>query len=136
MKAESADMASRVQGAPPRPRGLVAFAKWAWHSWTTRSLAVGGVATALDVLILLVCVKSFHLPNPVGAICRNSARMHPAALSSALSEMPIERHLPPLLRLAWRASGAVSASLFLWREGQRARHWRAGPAPALMTEVR
>lgn len=38
-----------------------------WHSWATRSLGVGAVATALDVVILLIVVKSFGLPNPVGA---------------------------------------------------------------------
>lgn len=69
MNVESADMASGVEGTPPsKPKGLVALARWAWHSWTTRSLAVGAVATAIDILILLACVKWFLLPNPVGAM--------------------------------------------------------------------
>lgn len=68
MKMETADMASGVEDIPPRPRGLVALAKWAWHSWATRSLAIGAVATALDILILLFCVKLFFMPNPVGAM--------------------------------------------------------------------
>ncbi len=38
-----------------------------WHSWVTRSLAAGGVATALDILTLLACVKLARLPTPVGA---------------------------------------------------------------------
>ena len=58
----------RVQASPPRPRGLLALLKWCWHSWATRSLAVGAVATVLDIAVLLVCVKAFRLPNPVGAM--------------------------------------------------------------------
>lgn len=38
-----------------------------WGSWATRSLAVGGVATVLDILTLLACVKLARLPTPVGA---------------------------------------------------------------------
>lgn len=38
-----------------------------WRSWATRSLAVGGVATVLDILTLLACVKLARLPTPVGA---------------------------------------------------------------------
>lgn len=52
----------------PRPRGLVQALRWALHSWATRSLAVGAVATLLDILVLLVCVRQFDLPNPVGAM--------------------------------------------------------------------
>jgi putative flippase GtrA len=39
----------------------------AWQSWATRSLAVGGVATLLDIAILLGVIRLFQLPNPVGA---------------------------------------------------------------------
>ncbi|HZA52324.1 MAG TPA: GtrA family protein, partial [Myxococcaceae bacterium] len=59
---------SRVQSPPRRQRGLLALLKWCWHSWATRSLAVGAAATVLDVAVLLVCVKVFRLPNPVGAM--------------------------------------------------------------------
>lgn len=77
MNLDDADMAliapvpeayGQMQAKPDKPRGLIALARWAWHSWATRSLAVGAVATALDVVILLVCVKLFLLPNPVGAM--------------------------------------------------------------------
>lgn len=54
---------------PSRPRGPVRnFIAWAWKSWATRSLAMGGIATVLDIVILLVCVRVFWLPNPVGAM--------------------------------------------------------------------
>jgi putative flippase GtrA len=53
---------------PPRPRGLIPLVKWAWHSWATRALVVGAIATMLDIVVLLVCVKGFELPNPVGAM--------------------------------------------------------------------
>ncbi|HZH15424.1 MAG TPA: GtrA family protein [Archangium sp.] len=54
------------------PRALLTsvfsrFRRHVWRSWATRSLAVGGVATALDILTLLACVKLARLPTPVGA---------------------------------------------------------------------
>ncbi len=52
---------------PPRRRGLRRLFHWAGNSWAVRSTAVGGVATVLDVAVLLVCVKLFHTSNPVGA---------------------------------------------------------------------
>lgn len=39
-----------------------------WGSWATRSLSMGAIATALDIAVLLVCVKLFGLANPVGAM--------------------------------------------------------------------
>jgi putative flippase GtrA len=38
-----------------------------WRGWATRSLAVGAVATLVDVCVLLVCVRLFGFPNPLGA---------------------------------------------------------------------
>ncbi len=38
-----------IEQAAPRPRGLKAFALWAWHSWATRSLAMGSLATVVDL---------------------------------------------------------------------------------------
>lgn len=40
----------------------------AYNYWVTRSLAVGAVATAIDVMILLACVKLLDLPTPIGAM--------------------------------------------------------------------
>ena len=37
------------------------------NGWVTRSLAVGAVATAVDVGVLLVCVRWFGLSNPLAA---------------------------------------------------------------------
>lgn len=68
MKGCDADMATDVGDQPEKPRGLVALIKWAWHSWATRTLAVGAGATAIDVCILLLCVKLFRLPNPLAAM--------------------------------------------------------------------
>ncbi len=39
-----------------------------WGSWATRSLAMGGLATILDVLVLLLCVHAFRMPNPLAAM--------------------------------------------------------------------
>jgi putative flippase GtrA len=61
------DMALSLLEAPPRKKSLGSLLRWAWHSWATRSLAVGALATGMDIMILLVCVRSFGLPNPVGA---------------------------------------------------------------------
>jgi putative flippase GtrA len=36
--------------------------------WVSRSLAVGAVATAVDVTVLLLAVRWLHLSNPVGAM--------------------------------------------------------------------
>lgn len=49
-------------------RSLRDWVRWAWKSWATRSLALGGIATVFDVCTLLLCVRAFHLPNPVGAM--------------------------------------------------------------------
>ena len=49
-------------------RGLRGKLKGLLGSWATRSLAIGAVATAVDVSILLTCVHFFDLPNPVAAM--------------------------------------------------------------------
>lgn len=46
----------------------VALVRRLWASWATRSLAMGGIAAALDIATLLVAVKLFGWPNPVGAM--------------------------------------------------------------------
>lgn len=38
-----------------------------WDSWATRSLAVGAVATAMDVMILLAVVNLLGWPNAAGS---------------------------------------------------------------------
>jgi putative flippase GtrA len=46
------------------------FAKvWARlkSGWASRSLAVGAVATLVDVCVLLCCVRVFGFPNPLGS---------------------------------------------------------------------
>jgi putative flippase GtrA len=63
-------MGGREQGLP--------FAMWTptakrtlWArlcgGWASRSLAVGAVATVVDVCVLLVCVRIFRFSNPLGA---------------------------------------------------------------------
>lgn len=37
------------------------------NGWASRSLAVGAVATLVDVCVLLVCVRGLGFPNPLGA---------------------------------------------------------------------
>jgi putative flippase GtrA len=37
------------------------------RGWASRSLAVGAVATAVDVCVLLFCVRVFGFPNPLAA---------------------------------------------------------------------
>jgi putative flippase GtrA len=37
------------------------------NGWASRSLAVGAVATFVDVCVLLVCVRLLGFPNPLGA---------------------------------------------------------------------
>jgi putative flippase GtrA len=68
MKLETDLADNRVQSLPWRPPGVLALLKRCWHSWATRSLAIGAAATVLDIAVLLVCVKVFSWPNPVGAM--------------------------------------------------------------------
>src|SRR5688500_4444821 len=51
----------------PAAKSLKGLLRWAWHSWATRSLAIGGLATGLDIGVLLICVVGLGLPNAVGA---------------------------------------------------------------------
>lgn len=53
---------------PPVLSPLARLLARLWRSWATRSLAVGGVATVLDVLTLLACVELARLPTPVAAM--------------------------------------------------------------------
>jgi len=62
---EIAQIAGRAKGPLARAARLV---RRAWGSWATRSLAMGAIATALDVLALLLAVKLLRWPNPVGAM--------------------------------------------------------------------
>lgn len=55
-----------VEAAPPRT--LTQKLRGAYDHWVSRSLMVGAAATALDIAILLVCVKAFATSNPVGAM--------------------------------------------------------------------
>lgn len=77
MKGDDADMAvlapvtegvGQMQSPLQKPRGPGAFLRWAWASWATRSLAVGAVATAIDVCILLACIAWFGMSNPIAAM--------------------------------------------------------------------
>ena len=43
--------------------------RWATSSWATRSLAVGGLATVVDICVLLTAVKVFRLATPFAAMC-------------------------------------------------------------------
>lgn len=47
---------------------MLKLVKKLWDSWATRSLAMGGIATVLDVMVLLACVNLLGLPNPVGSM--------------------------------------------------------------------
>jgi putative flippase GtrA len=51
-----------------KPDGAFAWAKHAYDSWATRSLVVGALATALDVAVLVLCVRRLGLSNPEGAM--------------------------------------------------------------------
>ncbi len=58
-----------MDGARSKRATILGWAKRAYDSWATRSLAVGAIATAIDILILLVCVRRLGLSNPEGAMC-------------------------------------------------------------------
>jgi putative flippase GtrA len=68
MNLKYADMAQMMSETSPQPRSVLHLLKRAFQSWATRSLAVGAVATMLDVAVLLVCVKVIGMPNPAGAM--------------------------------------------------------------------
>jgi putative flippase GtrA len=54
---------STLTSPKPREHALARLAR----GWATRSLAVGAVATMVDVAVLLVCVRAFNFPNPLAA---------------------------------------------------------------------
>ena len=71
-EASIADISAEASLLAPgeQPRSAVRrLLRWAWESWATRSLAVGGCGALLDIVVLLVCVHVFALPNPVAAMC-------------------------------------------------------------------
>jgi putative flippase GtrA len=51
----------------PTLKPLAATLARLWRGWATRSLAVGAVATLVDVCVLLICVRLLGFPNPLGA---------------------------------------------------------------------
>ena len=71
------------------------------RGWASRSLAVGAVATFVDVCVLLVCVRLLGFPNPAGAAVG-------VAVGSTVAEMA-----PQLIRFVATVSVgmAVHASL-------------------------
>ena len=58
-----------MDGARLKQATVLGWAKRAYDSWATRSLAVGAIATAIDIVVLLICVRLLHLSNPEGAMC-------------------------------------------------------------------
>jgi putative flippase GtrA len=46
---------------------LIAWVRWCYASWATRSLAVGAVATLIDICVLLVGTSVLGLMTPVAA---------------------------------------------------------------------
>ncbi len=77
MNMDDADMAKscsvqEAEGSMSAPSkklsGLLALVKRFLQSWASRSLAVGAVATGIDILVLLACVDIFDLPNPLAAM--------------------------------------------------------------------
>lgn len=48
---------------------FIDWGKKAYQSWATRSLAIGAVATLVDLGVLLLCVRILHFRNPVAAMC-------------------------------------------------------------------
>ncbi|QRK09867.1 hypothetical protein JQX13_07090 [Archangium violaceum] len=82
------DEVSVVRGGEAVPAApTAAFSCLGRHlgrSWATRSLAVGGVATVLDILTLLACVKLAGLPTPVGAGLGPQVLRYGAATGSAM----------------------------------------------------
>lgn len=69
---EAATLALEAASTARPAAGLLARAvqlvRRAWDSWATRSLAMGAIATPLDILTMLACVKLLGWPNPVGAM--------------------------------------------------------------------
>ncbi len=55
---------------PPSPSRstLPEFLRRAWRSWATRSLAIGAVATVLDIAVGLTCLNVFRLSTRPGAM--------------------------------------------------------------------
>ena len=62
-------MAKALTDSPQTSRrSLAGLVKDAWRSWATRSLAVGAAATALDIMVGLVCLHLLGLSTRIGAM--------------------------------------------------------------------
>ncbi len=62
------DLALSSSSQMQKPGRWVRVAQRAWSSWATRSLAIGGIATAIDVAVLLFCVNVLGTSNSIGAM--------------------------------------------------------------------
>ena len=67
--AEEFDMAVPLtDSGKARRAGLSGLVRKAWSSWATRSLAVGAMATALDIVVGLICLHLINLPTRFSAM--------------------------------------------------------------------
>lgn len=91
-------------------RSLAGVVRKAWDSWATRSLAMGGIATGLDVVVLLVCVH-FGLPNPVAAMVGVTA----GAIFTffANRHFAFRDHKPELAPQAIKFTAATGGAMFI-----------------------
>src|SRR5713101_6002977 len=85
--------------ARPKQPGALGWARWAYDSWATRSLAAGAMATALDVMVLLFCVLRLKWSNPAGAMAGVAVGATFAFFANRHFAFR-DRHPPPLHRRA------------------------------------
>lgn len=75
--ARATDVQPDISTAPmpteePRQRGLTGLLKWAWSSWATKSLAMGSLATVVDLSFGAVLLW-LHSPTRVAAMVGTTA---------------------------------------------------------------
>jgi len=81
------------------------------RGWVSRSLAVGAVATLVDIAVMLACIHFFAFPNPLAAAAGVAVGSTLAFFGNRVFAFPdANRELAPQ---AWRFVGTVSVGMAL-----------------------
>src|SRR5437773_10217004 len=90
---------------------MKALAKKLWRSWATRSLAIGGIATVLDILVGTTCLSLLAVPTRFAAMC--GVVVGATFTFFANRYFAFKEHNPKLTKPALKFVLATSASMLI-----------------------
>jgi putative flippase GtrA len=90
---------------------LSALFQWAWQSWATRSLAIGGVATLLDLAAFITCGALWSMANPIRAMI--GVTLGSIFTFFANRQIAFRDHTPKLAPQALKFALATTGSMFI-----------------------